>query len=100
MRAPIAGGTALMLMMKTGLYQPRRLVSLRALGRALTVIAATPEGGLDIGAMVRLAQIERSAVVRETPKKLSVNRFTTSRGADRSIVRALTLSFYPRRGDQ
>ena len=76
MRAPIAGGTALMLMMKTGLYQPRRLVSLRALGRALTVIAATPEGGLDIGAMVRLAQIERSAVVRETPKKLSVNRFT------------------------
>src|ERR1700731_4267098 len=62
---PIAGGTALMLMMKTGFYQPRRLVSLRALGRALTVIAATPEGGLDIGAMVRLAQIERSAVVRQ-----------------------------------
>ena len=62
---PIAGGTALMLMMKTGLYQPRRLVSLRALGRALTMIAATPEGGLDIGAMVRLAQIERSAVVRQ-----------------------------------
>ena len=27
---PIAGGTALMLMMKTGLYRPRRLVSLRA----------------------------------------------------------------------
>jgi len=25
---PIAGGTALMLRMKTGLYQPRRLVSL------------------------------------------------------------------------
>ena len=62
---PIAGGTALMLMMKTGLYRPRRLVSLRALGRALTIIAATPEGGLDIGAMVRLAQIERSAAVRQ-----------------------------------
>ena len=62
---PIAGGTALMLMMKTGLYRPRRLVSLRALGRTLTIIAATPEGGLDIGAMVRLAQIERSAVVRQ-----------------------------------
>jgi aerobic carbon-monoxide dehydrogenase medium subunit len=62
---PIAGGTALMLMMKTGLYRPRRLVSLRALGRALTGIAATREGGLEIGAMVRLAQIERSAVVRQ-----------------------------------
>src|SRR5215813_10337038 len=46
---PIAGGTALMLMMKTGLYRPRRLVSLRALGRPLTMIAFTPEGGLDIG---------------------------------------------------
>src|SRR5215813_2185664 len=62
---PIAGGTALMLMIKTGLYRPRRLVSLRALGRPLTMIAATPEGGLDIGAMVRLAQIEHSAVVRQ-----------------------------------
>ena len=29
---PIAGGTALMLMMKSGLYRPQRLVSLRALG--------------------------------------------------------------------
>jgi carbon-monoxide dehydrogenase small subunit len=45
---PIAGGTALMLMMKTGLYRPRCLVSLRALGPALTTIAATPDGGLDV----------------------------------------------------
>ena len=28
---PIAGGTALMLMMKAGMFQPRRLVSLRKL---------------------------------------------------------------------
>ncbi len=53
---PITGGTALMLMMKTGLYRPRRLVSLRALGPALATIAAAPESGLDIGAMVRLAR--------------------------------------------
>ena len=38
---PIAGGTALMLMMKSGLYRPRRLVSLRALGDGLTSIVAT-----------------------------------------------------------
>lgn len=62
---PIAGGTALMLMMKTGLYRPRRLVSLRALGPALATIAAAPESGLDIGAMVRLARLERSTVVRQ-----------------------------------
>jgi carbon-monoxide dehydrogenase medium subunit len=61
---PIAGGTALMLMMKSGLYRPRRLVSLRALAPALTRIAANPDGGLEIGAMVRLAEIERSDAVR------------------------------------
>src|SRR6266542_3791435 len=60
----IAGGTALMLMMKSGLYQPQRLVSLRRLGPALTGIRAAADGGLDIGAMVRLAEIERSAAVR------------------------------------
>lgn len=62
---PIAGGTALILMIKTGLYQPRRLVSLRALGPALTKISAAADGGLIIGAMVRLTQTERSVLVRE-----------------------------------
>ena len=61
---PIAGGSALMLMMKSGLYHPRRLVSLRALGSSLTSIAATPDGGLALGAMVRLAELERSDAVR------------------------------------
>src|SRR3981081_76522 len=61
---PIAGGTALMLMMKSGLYRPLRLVSLRALGPALTSIVATTDGGLEIGAMARLAEIERSDAVR------------------------------------
>ena len=62
---PIAGGTALILMIKTGLYQPRRLVSLRALGPALTKISVAADGGLIIGAMVRLTQTERSVLVRE-----------------------------------
>src|SRR5947207_1502943 len=60
----IAGGTALMLMMKSGLYRPQRLVSLRRLGPALTGIQAIADGGIEIGAMVRLAEIERSAAVR------------------------------------
>src|SRR5947207_11708451 len=60
----IAGGTALMLMMKSGLYRPQRLVSLRRLGPALTGIQAAADGELEIGAMVRLAEIERSAAVR------------------------------------
>jgi carbon-monoxide dehydrogenase medium subunit len=48
---PIAGGTALILMMKSGLYRPQRLVSLRVLGPTISSVAETPEGGLEIGAM-------------------------------------------------
>ncbi|MGA8559649.1 MAG: FAD binding domain-containing protein, partial [Pseudolabrys sp.] len=46
---PIAGGTALMLMMKAGVFRPRRLVSLRKLGEAFTRIAALSAGELTIG---------------------------------------------------
>jgi aerobic carbon-monoxide dehydrogenase medium subunit len=60
----IAGGTALMLMMKSGLYRPRRLVSLRALRPALDAIRVAADGGLEIGAMVPLVQLQRSAAVR------------------------------------
>src|SRR5437588_5749393 len=83
---PIAGGTALMLMMKTGLYRPRRLVSLRALGRALNIIATTPEGGLDIGALVRLAQIERSAVVRQAAPVVADTLLTHSNVRVRNVA--------------
>src|SRR5215475_11628383 len=60
---PIAGGTALMLMMKAGVFRPTRLVSLRNVG-ALTAIGAA-NGELTIGAMTPLAVVERSAAVRE-----------------------------------
>ena len=57
---PIAGGTALMLMMKAGVFRPRRLVSLRKLGDGFARIAATPSGDLTIGAMTPLSAIEYS----------------------------------------
>ncbi|MGA7334625.1 MAG: FAD binding domain-containing protein, partial [Pseudolabrys sp.] len=60
---PIAGGTALMLMMKAGVFRPRRLVSLRKLGHAFSRIAAAPAGGLTIGAMAPLSAIEHSPAV-------------------------------------
>src|SRR3954462_15311707 len=60
---PIAGGTALMLMMKAGVFRPEKLVSLRNV-KGLTAIDATPDGGLRIGAMTPLAAVERSAAVR------------------------------------
>jgi carbon-monoxide dehydrogenase medium subunit len=64
---PIAGGTALMLMMKAGIFRPRRLVSLRKLGDAFSRIAA-PAGELTIGAMVPLSALEYSpSVARGAP---------------------------------
>ena len=60
---PIAGGTALMLMMKAGVFRPTRLVSLRKLGTELTGIAAGPNGEVTIGAMTPLAVVERSPEV-------------------------------------
>jgi carbon-monoxide dehydrogenase medium subunit len=60
---PIAGGTALMLMMKTGVFRPTRLVSLRKLGERYSRIAVEPHGALTIGAMTPLAVVERSPEV-------------------------------------
>jgi aerobic carbon-monoxide dehydrogenase medium subunit len=60
---PMAGGTALMLMMKTGLYRPGRLVSLRSIERRYFEIAEEPDG-LRIGAMTSLTALGRSRLVR------------------------------------
>jgi len=58
----IAGGTALMLMMKARLFQPVRLVSLRRLNGALRGVR--PDGrGLTIGAMTTLTELERSTEI-------------------------------------
>jgi aerobic carbon-monoxide dehydrogenase medium subunit len=65
---PIAGGTALMLMMKAGIFRPRRLVSLRKLGNGFTRIALAPSGDLKIGALAPLSAIEYSPeVARHAP---------------------------------
>ena len=56
----IAGGTALMLMMKARLFQPVRLVSLRRVNGALRGVRDNGRGGLTIGAMTTLTELERS----------------------------------------
>ena len=62
----IAGGTALMLMMKTRLFQPTRLVSLRRLDGDLRGIRVNEGGGLRIGAMTSLAELEYSPLLAAT----------------------------------
>jgi carbon-monoxide dehydrogenase medium subunit len=61
---PLAGGTALMLLMKSGFFRPKRLVSLRAAGERLAGVHLAPDGGLRIGAMVQLGTLERSPDIR------------------------------------
>jgi aerobic carbon-monoxide dehydrogenase medium subunit len=61
---PIAGGTALMLMMKAGVFRPEKLVSLRKIESKYSGISAGADG-LRIGAMTTLNALERSAEVRK-----------------------------------
>ena len=57
---PIAGGTALMLMMKAGVFRPTRLISLRKLGDQMRSTAVGADGHVSIGAMTPLAVMESS----------------------------------------
>src|SRR3954469_683632 len=60
---PIAGGTALMLMMKAGVFNPEKLISLRKIESRYSSIAASVDG-LRVGAMTTLGTLERSDDVR------------------------------------
>ena len=74
----IAGGTALMVMMKAGVFRPSRLISLHAIEERFSSIEQLSDGSLRIGAMATLADMEHSndlarfaPVVRKTLKTLS-----------------------------
>ncbi len=56
---PVAGGTALMLMMKAGVFRPTRLVSLHRLEPEHARIAVNGSGELRIGALATLSELER-----------------------------------------
>ena len=60
---PLAGGTALMLMIKAGVFRPSKLVSLRSVEPRYSRIVASGDG-LRIGALSTLSFLERSAEVR------------------------------------
>ncbi|MBM3821021.1 MAG: xanthine dehydrogenase family protein subunit M [Acidimicrobiia bacterium] len=66
----VAGGSALVPMMKARLFQPTRLVSLRRIGGALRGIHAG-DGGLRIGALATLTELEHSTRVRDAAPVMS-----------------------------
>ncbi len=57
----VAGGTALMLMMKAGVFTPTRLVCLHGIEADYARITVTGDGALRIGAMATLSEVEHDA---------------------------------------
>jgi len=84
---PVAGGTALMLMMKSGVFQPTRLVCLHRIEPEHARITASGDGALRIGAMATLRQVEKDANVAARLPMLKRAMRTLSNVRVRNIAR-------------
>jgi carbon-monoxide dehydrogenase medium subunit len=84
---PVAGGTALMLMMKAGVFQPTRLVSLQHIEKDYSAISKTSDGGLHIGAMATLTQVEHDPNVAAAFPVLKRTMRTLSNVRVRNVAR-------------
>jgi carbon-monoxide dehydrogenase medium subunit len=84
---PVAGGTALMLMMKSGVFQPTRLVCLHRIEPEHARITLAANGALRIGAMATLRQVEKDANVAARLPVLKRAMRTLSNVRVRNIAR-------------
>jgi len=84
---PIAGGTALMLMMKAGVFTPTRLVSLAKIEKRYSEIRLDHEGVLHVGAMATLSDLEQSPHVKEHFKVIRRALRTLSNVRVRNVAR-------------
>ncbi|MBI3054662.1 MAG: FAD binding domain-containing protein, partial [Betaproteobacteria bacterium] len=82
----IAGGTAVMLMMKSGFFRPRRLVSLRGLESGYSRIEIDADGSLRIGALAPLSVVERSRAVRDAAPVIAQTLKTLSNVRVRNVA--------------
>src|SRR5687767_3510212 len=82
---PIAGGTALMLMMKAGVFRPAKLVSLRNIEAKYSGISAD-SGGLRVGAMATLTALEHSAEVKKHAPLITRTMLTLSNVRVRNVA--------------
>jgi carbon-monoxide dehydrogenase medium subunit len=82
----IGGGTAVMLMMKSGFLRPRRLVSLRAIESTYSRAETAADGGLRIGAMTSLSALEHSGVVRAAAPVIAQTLRTLSNVRVRNVA--------------
>src|ERR1700758_4161764 len=84
---PVAGGTALMLMMKSGVFQPTRLVCLHRIEPEHARITLGADGALRIGAMATLRQVEKDANIAARLPALKRAMRTLSNVRVRNIAR-------------
>ena len=84
---PVAGGTALMLMMKSGVFQPTRLVCLHRIEPEHARITLAADGAVRIGAMATLRQVEKDANVAARLPVLKRAMRTLSNVRVRNIAR-------------
>jgi aerobic carbon-monoxide dehydrogenase medium subunit len=84
---PVAGGTALMLMMKAGVFQPSKLVSLQRIEPDYARIAVTGAGELRIGAMATLSELEQDANIAARLPMLKRALRTLSNPRVRNVAR-------------
>lgn len=83
---PIGGGTALMLLIKSGFFRPKRLISLRYAGGELSRISLKRDGGVHIGAMTTLSAVERSADIRRSFPVIAQTLYTLANVRVRNVA--------------
>ncbi|MGB6538048.1 MAG: FAD binding domain-containing protein [Xanthobacteraceae bacterium] len=84
---PIAGGTALMLMMKAGVFRPTRLICLHRIEPEHARITVGGSGELRIGAMATLRQLEKDANIAARLPVLAKAMRTLSSVRVRNVAR-------------
>ncbi len=84
---PVAGGTALMLMMKAGVFTPARLICLHGIEPEHARIMVVGNGALRIGAMATLREVEKDPNVASRLPVLARAMRTLSNVRVRNVAR-------------
>ena len=83
---PVAGGTAVMLMMKTGIFRPAKLVSLRGIEARHRAIEVAGDGSLRVGAMATLSSLEHAPEIARAAPVVSRTLRTLSNVRVRNVA--------------
>ncbi len=83
---PFGGCTALMLMMKAGVFQPTRLISLRGVEARHSSIEYGSDGGLRLGALATLTALGGADIVRKVAPVITATITTLSNVRIRNVA--------------